>query len=59
MFQLFVSELTTKADVTKAVDCVLGQYPTLACIEYLFISVADKTNKDLLLKCWPWIEVII
>ncbi|XP_063675913.1 glutamate--cysteine ligase regulatory subunit-like isoform X1 [Bolinopsis microptera] len=54
--KLFISEKTTKENIVKAVDSVLQEFSELDQVDQLFISTADKTNKDLLLKCWPWLE---
>lgn len=54
--KLFISEKTTKENVETAVDSVLKEFSELSQVDQLFISTADKTNKDLLLKCWPWLE---
>lgn len=54
--KLFVSEKTTQQDVATAVDSILNEFKDLTEVNYLFISTADASNKDLLLKCWPWLE---
>ena len=54
---MFISEKITKENIVTAVDSVLQEFSELSQVDQLFISTADKTNKDLLLKCWPWLEV--
>lgn len=57
--KLFISEKTTQEEITTAVDSVLEEFKDLSQLDQLFISTADKTDKDLLLKCWPWLEELV